>query len=112
MFATGGEETGGKAAAREIPKGVLCRIRLSVPFLAGDAAMVHPSGGRVCRCQILPHNFRIFHWRAGFRADDVRANSFTRDRYKTAARTKEMAVPSGELGGSQTLPRGKNEMRA
>ena len=70
MFTTGGEETrGAKAPAQRPRRAAGCRILL-YSFLAGDATTTAPSEARVCRCQILPHNFRIFHLGVGFQPVD------------------------------------------
>lgn len=59
MFTAGGEETGGKRA--QDSEGGCFLVALLRSFLAGDAHQPTIGPTLVCRCQILPHNFRIFH---------------------------------------------------
>lgn len=55
---------------------------------------------RVClrRCQILPHNFGIFHWYTQSKPRTC-ANSFTDDRYSLARENKRKRTGGRVLGG-------------
>lgn len=100
MFGIGGERKG----RSEDPEGC-SHVFVSYPRCTGDApsgACVHMCACIECVClrrhQILPHNFRIFHWHTQSKPRTC-ANSFTDDRYSLARENKRKRTGSRILGG-------------